>query len=256
MQNIVNDRLAVGLPGGLYGFNHDIISRNNYSKKLDKVTIDADDTTTVVTVNGTAFTFTESGASELKATIAAYLTGLINASALPVTATYVATNDYFMVESNVSGTTTTVVGTTSCTVVAQIANAAAIDFGLFVCQDQEDDEKARVPIVTTDVTAQGKALGITVHTQAIEQFYQSAGGAGYALNAEMSICKRGLIWVIPETTMVNTDSVFARFTVSGATVLGGIRNDADTANAVAIPTAKVVRGSVAGALCLIDINLP
>ena len=257
MQNTVNDRMAVGLPGGLYGIGpHNIISRNNYSKKLDKVTIDADDTTTVVTVNSTAYTFTESGASELKATIAEYLTGLINAGALPVTAYYTATNDYFTIESDVSGTTTTVVGTTSCTVVAQIGNAAAINFGLFVCQDQEDDEKARVPIVTTDVSNVLLARGIVVHNQAVEQFYQSAGGAGYALNAEMPIINRGMVWVVPETTMAITDEVFARFTVSGVTVLGGIRNDADSGKAVAIPYTRVVRSSAAAALCLIDINLP
>lgn len=256
MQNTVNDALQIALPGGIFGINSDIIARNNYSKKLDEVTITTADTTTTVTINGTAFTWTEIAGSQTKAAIAELVAALVNAGSEPVTAYYVATEEKFTVESNTPGVTTTVVGTANCTVVAQIGNAATIDFGLFVTQDQKDDEKARVPIVATDITNVALARGITVHTQAIEQFYQSAGGSGYALNAEMSIMKRGSIWVLPETAMVVTDSVYARYTVSGATKLGGIRNDADTSKAAIIPSARVVRGCALGGYCLIDINLP
>ena len=256
MQSSMNDSLTQGLPGGLYGFNHDIIGKNNYSKKLDQVTITAADLATTCTINGTAFTVNVGAAVLTKTALAELLAAAINAGAEPVTAYFTAAAELITVESDVVGTTTTVVGTTNCSVVAQIGNAAAIGFGLFVCQDLLYTDVARVPIVTTDVTNTGSPLGITVHTQAIEQFYQTDGGAGYALNAEMSICRRGMVWVTAETAMALTDSVFARFTVSGATVLGGIRNDADTANAVAIPTARVVRPVTAAGLCLIDINLP
>lgn len=256
MQNTVNDALQVGLPGGLYGINHDRISKNNYSKKLDEVTITTADTTTTVTINSVAFTFTETAAAESKAYIAEYLTGLINAGSEPVTAYYVALAEKFTVESNVVGTTTTVVGTANCTVVAQIGNAAAIDFGLFVCQDLLYEEVARVPIVTTDVSNVLLARGIVCHTQAIEQFYQTAGGAGYALNAEMSIVRRGMVWVRVEEAVTVKSTPFARFTVSGTTKLGGIRASEDTAKAVAIPTARFIRGAAADGIALLDINLP
>lgn len=256
MQTSVNDALQVGLPGQLYGVNKDVISRANYSKKLDKVTVSADDTTTTVTINGTAFTFTETGAAENKAYIANYLTGLINAGAEPVTAYYTTGNDYFLVESDVVGTTTTVVGTASCTVAAQIGNAAAIDFGLGVTQDLLYDEKARVPIAATDITDIKNFLGITVHTQAIEQFYQSAGGAGYALNVEMSILKRGTCWVQVESAVTPQTAPYCRFTASGTEKLGAIRGDADGGDAAAMPGCRFVKGAAANGFALLEINLP
>lgn len=256
MQNIVNDALTQALPGGLFGIHHDILGRNNYSKKLDQVTITAADLATTCTINGTAFTVNVGAAVKTKTELAELLATAINAGAEPVTAYFVAAAELITVESDVVGTTTTVVGTTNCTVVAQIGNAAAIDFGLFVCQDLLYTEVARVPIVATDITNVKLARGITVHTQALEQFYQSAGGAGYALDDEMSICRRGNIWVSAETAMAITDDVYARFTVAGSTKLGGIRNDADTGKAAIIPTARVIRPCTAAGLCLIDINLP
>lgn len=256
MQNTVNDALAVALPGGLYGVNHDIIGRNNYSKKLDQVTITAADLATTCTINGTAFTVNVGAAVLTTAELAALLAAAINAGAEPVTAVYVAAATTLTVESDVVGTTTTVVGTTNCTVINQIGNAAAICFGKFVCQDLVDDNKARLPVLTTDVSNALIALGITCHTQAIEQFYQTAGGAGYALNEEMSIVRRGAIWVTVEEAVTVQSTPFARFTVSGATTLGSIRASADGGTAVAIPSARFLRGAAADGLALLDINLP
>lgn len=256
MQTYVNDAMQVGLPGQLYGMNHDIIGRNNYSKKLDKVDITAADTTTTVTINGTAFTFTETAAAESKAYIAEYLTSLINAGSEPVTAYYATGNEYFTVESDVVGTTTTVVGTANCTVTNQIANAAAIDFGLIVCQDQMYDEVARVPQSATDITSILNILGLTVHTQALEQFYQSEGGAGYALNDEMSIMREGNAWVKVETAVTPSDTPYCRFVVSGDTKLGGIRNDNDGGNAAAIPYARFATSAAAGGYAVLELNLP
>jgi len=255
MQSSVNDALQVGLPGGLYGVNKDVISRNNYSKKLDEVTVTAADLATTCTINGTAFTVNAGAAVLTKAALAALLATAINAGAEPVTAYYVALAETLTVESDVVGTTTTVVGTTNCSVVAQIGNAAAIDFGLLVSQDILDDDKARVPIVATDITSDKKVLGITVHTQAIEQFYESAGGAGYALNAEMSILQKGTVWVQVEETVTNQSVPYARFTVSGTTKLGGIRASADSGKAAIIPNAKFVRGAAADGFALLYINL-
>jgi len=255
MQTSINTTLQVGLPGQLYGMNHDIIGRNNYSKKLDKVTITAADAATVCTINGTAYTANALAATMTKTAIAEELAGLVNAGTDAV-AYFTATNEYIQVEALVVGTTTTVVGTTNCTVTAQIANAAAIDFGLFVCQDVMDQEKARVPIVAADVTTALTALGITCHTQAIEQFYQSVGGAGYALNEEMSIVKRGAIWVLTESTVTVASTPYARYTVNTTEKLGAIRGDDDTSKAGIIPTARFLRGASAGGYALLEINLP
>lgn len=255
MQTSVNDSMAVGLPGQLYGFNNDIIGRSNYSKKTDKVDITAADAITTVTINGTAYTANSGAAVMTKTAIAEELAGLVNAGSDAV-AYFTATNEYITVEALYSGTTNTVVGTTNCTVTNQIANQAAIDFGLIVCQDQMYDEKARVPQGATDITSVLKILGLTIQTQAIEQNYQSAGGDGYAINEEMSILRKGNAWVQVEVAVTPADTPYARYTVSGDTKLGGIRNDADTGKAAAIPNARFVTSAAAGGLALLELNLP
>jgi len=255
MQSSVSDNLTIALAGGLYGRNHDFLGRNNYSKKLDQVTITAANLATTVTINDVAFTVNALAATLTTAELAALLAAAVNAGSEPVTAVYVAAATTFTVQSDVSETTTTVVGTTNCSIIAQIQNAAAIPFGKFVCQDLVDDDKARLPVLTTDVSNALLALGITCHTQAVEQFYDSDGGAGYALNAEMSIVRRGSVWVTVEEAVTVQDSPFARFTVSGVTTLGSIRKSADSGKAVAIPTARFLRGAALGGLALLDINL-
>lgn len=265
MQTTVQNYMDIGVAGQLVDLNNaQIITRANYSKKLDQVTITADDTTTTVTINGTAFTFTETGASELKAYIAEYLTGIINAGTEPVTAYYTAGNVYFTVESNTPGVTTTVVGTANCTVVAQIGNAGAIGFGLCVVQDEMNYDKARVPIVATDITTVGKVLGITINPN-IQSFNIAVSSAfgniitpveGYALDSAMGLVRKGRIYVSPETAVVAGQQAYGRYTVSGTTVLGGLRNDDDTTKAAAIPTAYFRTACSAGGICILEVNLP
>jgi len=257
MQTSVSDSLTKGLPGQLADIaNNEIVCAANYSKQLFKVTISADDTTTVVTINGTAFTFTETGASEPKAYIAEYLAGLVNASAEPVTAYYTATNDYFTVESDTPGTVMTVVGTTSCVALELIGNAADIDFGLLVIRDIMNENKARVPIVATDITTSGNVLGITVNTQAVENNYQSSGSPGYALDSPMSIMRKGRIYVEVEDAVVQGGVVYVRFSASGTEKLGAFRSDADTADAAILPNAIFEISAGAGEITIVSINFP
>lgn len=256
MQTSVSDSLTKGLPGQLADIaNNEIVCAANYSKQLFKVTISADDTTTVVTINGTAFTFTETGASELKAYIAEYLAGLVNASSLPVTAYYTATNDYFTVESNTPGTAITVVGTTSCVALELIGNAADIDFGLLVVRDIMNENKARVPIVATDITTSGNVFGITVNTH-VENNYQLSGSPGYALDSPMSIMRKGRIYVEVEDAVVQGGVVYVRFSASGTEKLGAFRSDADTADAAILPNAIFETSAAAGEIAIVSINFP
>jgi hypothetical protein len=259
MQTTVQNYMDIGVAGQLVDLNNaQIISKANYSKQLDKVTITADDTTTTVTINGTAFTFTETGASENKAYIANYLTGEINAGSEPVTAYYSSGNDYLTVESNTPGTAMTVVGTANCTVVAQIANAAAIGFGLGVVQDEMSDDKTRVPIVAADITTVGKFLGITINPN-IQSFDITgnimAPANGYTLESSMGLVRKGRIYVSPETAVIPGQQVYCRFTISGSTVLGGLRNDDDSSKAAAIPTAYFRTSCAASGICILEINL-
>jgi hypothetical protein len=258
MQTTVQTSMAIGVPGMPANIaTKTDLSYANYSKKLDKVTVSADDTTTTVTINGTAFTFTETGAAENKAYIADYLTTAINAGSEPVTAYYTSGNDWFYVESDVAGTTTTVVGTASCTVAAVIGNSSAIPFGVCVIQDIQDANRACLPIAAADITTVGKALGVVLMTQAIEQNYGSAGGSGYALGEAMSVRRKGFVYVQVEQAVVAGDQAYVRHVAGAGEQLGAFRKDTDGgSDAAALPTAYYRSNAAANGIALLEINLP
>jgi len=257
MQTTVQTSMAIGLPGMIADLvNSTKLTYANNSKKLDKVTITADDTTTTVTINGTAFTFTEIGGSQTKAYIADYLTTAINAGAVPVTAYYTATNDWFYVESDVSGTTTTVVGTANCTVAAVIGNGVVIPFGVCVIQDIQNQDKACLPIASTDITTVGKALGVTILNPVAEQNYGSAGGVGYPIGEPMSVMRKGRIYVRVEQIVNPYDQAYVRYVADAGEQLGAFRKDADTSDAAALPTAYYRTYAAANGISLLELNLP
>ena len=258
MQTTVQTSMAIGVPGQIVDLaNSEIVAYANNSKKLDRVTIAADDTTTVVTINSTAYTFTETVASELKATIAAYLAGLVNAdAAATVTAIVHAGEDYFDVESNTAGLTSTVVGTTSCAVAERIGNAAAIGYGLCVVQDERDDDKAHAAVVTASISDAGSALGVTVHTHANEQQYLTAGGTGYDLEDAMSVMRKGRIYVEVEDAVTAGSQAFVRFEATSPEVHGAFRSDADSGDAVELPSGFFQTTTAAGGIAILSINLP
>jgi len=257
MQTTVQNFMDVGLPGQLADLvNNDIISKANYSKQLDKVTVTTADTTTTCTINGTAFTWTEIGGSQDEAFIADAVATLINAGSEPVTAYYTATNTYFTVESNTPGTAATVVGTANCTVANQIANAAAIGFGIVVSRDQMDDQKARLPIAAADITDAKIALGFTVMTQAIEQNYGSAGSSGYVLESAMSVMRKGRIYVQTEDAVADGGSVYVRHVAGAGETLGSVRSDADGSDADILPGAAFRKTTSAAGISIVELNLP
>jgi len=82
----------------------------------------------------------------------------------------------------------------------------------------------------------------------------------YAAGDLVSVVRKGQIYLISEAAMSVGDPVFARYTANGGnTLLGAIRVDADTARALQVPGARVVKPSVTVngvILTLVDLNLP
>lgn len=259
MQTSVQDYMDIGLPGQLADLvNCQKLTYANNSKKLDLVTVTAADTTTTVTINGTAFTKT-TGGSDTKAVLAAAVVALINAGSEPVTVYYTALAETFQVESNTAGTTTTVVGTANCSVTAQVGNSAAIGFGLVVSQDPQDTNKARVPINATDITASGTVLGFTIHTHTVTQSLGasgSTGSTGYIIEAAMGILRKGRIYVAVEDAVVAGGDVYVRHVVGAGEVLGACRSDADGSDASILPSAKFRSSAAIGGIAIVEINLP
>lgn len=255
MQTTVQTAMAIGVPGQIADLSDSqILAYANYSKQLDRVTVSAADTTTTITIEGTAYTYT-GGGGETKAEIAAILYALINAGSDAV-AYYTAAAEYFDVEAPTPGTAITLVATASCTIAHRIGNAAAIGYGLLVVQDEKDDDKARVPINAADITTLGIPLGITTFSTADEQQYQTAGGVGYALEDCMSVARKARIYVTVEDAVTAGSQCYVRYDSGTYSTLGAFRSDADTSTAAALANAYFRTNTAAGGIAIVEIDLP
>lgn len=135
-----------------------------------------------------------------------------------------------------------------CVIESKI-NAAAIPFGIFVTRDAADDA-AKVPTTSGEVTASG--MGFTALILAREPV-SDGSTTDAAIGKGVSVVRRGKLWVLTETAMTYGQAVFVRFTANGGnTQLGKVRNDADTANAVAAPGWQCLTTLSAGGLAIIE----
>lgn len=261
MQTAVNTQMARGMYGQLADSGyHDIATYINNSKQLFRVTITAIDAKTEVTINTTLFTVNAGAAAKTKAELVDLLVAAINAGAEPVLA--IDDGDYMNVEADVTGTAFTCLGTTNCTVVEQIPNEAGINFGLCVVQDKGaiaaggDDNLAHLPTLVAQVTDVGTVLGVTVHTQAIEQAVLNANNVGYPLASAMSVMRRGRIWVYVEDAVVAGVQAFVRCVAGAGEVIGAFRSDVDGTDAGALPGSRFKLTAGAGELTILELNLP
>lgn len=80
----------------------------------------------------------------------------------------------------------------------------------------------------------------------------------YSANEGMAILKQGTMWVTfePDTTPTVDSPVFARITANGAgkLLLGALRANADTANAIQVTGAYFRK--IVGTVALVEIDLP
>ena len=220
----------------------------NGSLQKDTVTVSAADTTTVVTVNGNAYTWTAGTASTT--VIAAALAVLINAGET----TLVATSDGAIITliAATVGTAYTVVATTSCALANVNWNATAFGYGLFVCADSNDFDNAKLPTIATDITGR-VALGFLPFTNTRE-----AADGGYALNKSLNFVGSGKIWAIAEEAMTPASVVYVRFKtpVAGSKYIGAVRTDSDSTTAAILDGCSVVQYDSNTGLVELSINLP
>jgi hypothetical protein len=114
-------------------------------------------------------------------------------------------------------------------------------------------EQCGVPTATADVTARPR--GIAIH-DVTRRGPQGGLAGGYEIGDPVSYLKQGRIWVVVEGTVTQDSAAFCRFAAgAGGTILGAFRADADTATAVAFPTAVFRTGNING-LAELEVNLP
>lgn len=132
----------------------------------------------------------------------------------------------------------------------------AIPFGRFlVFKTASGAESCDLPTVTGDITA-GRQLGFGLWDPAKEP----NAALGYSAGQMVQILRRGFVWMLTETDVVEGSAVFVRFalaTGSGtAPALGKVRKDVDTADAVALPGAVFRTTLAAAGLAIVEFNAP
>lgn len=133
-----------------------------------------------------------------------------------------------------------------------IAEGGAIKVGRVVMFDStatRHDKAVKHPAATGDVTGPA-ARGVAIW----DPTYPFDGG-DYKQYAALPVMKKGRAVMKSETAQLKGTNPFVRFATGTGTVLGSIRNDADTATAVAAPWLKIITPCSANGLCVVEVNL-
>lgn len=135
-------------------------------------------------------------------------------------------------------------------IVSRVALNATIAPGLLAIYFAADAENGvRAPTLTGQVSG-ANAQGIVVYDP-------TAPNNPYAIGDMVPVMKKGRIWVNVEEAVTPASTVFVRFAAGSFAVLGAFRASADTATAVALPSAKyVTTQATIGGLAVVEINLP
>lgn len=123
-----------------------------------------------------------------------------------------------------------------------------IEFGLGLIQTAVAGQAA-LPSATGFVFE-----GISVQTN--KPTLNATGEALYQQGEEITVKRKGRIWVYTEVATAVNDPVFLRHTVNAALVPGDFRIDADTARADQILNARWITATTAAGLAVLEINLP
>jgi len=258
MQTTVESAMTIGLPGQLADLaNNDIVSRVNGSKETHLITVTAANLATTLTVNSTGFTVNVGAATLTVAALGALLVAAINAGSEPVTATDLEDGTFY-VRADVHGTAFTTTGTTNCSTATVIENEDTIEFGKFVTEDTWTglNDAAHLPLSAAEITDAKLGVGVTVHTQALEQAASGSTNVGYAAYSSMSVIRKGRVYVGVEDAVTKGGGVYVRYTASGSYTIGSFRSDEDSGKAALLPGARYARAAAAGGIAILELNNP
>lgn len=122
--------------------------------------------------------------------------------------------------------------------------------GLFVCRDAADD-KCKAPTSASEV--QDTGFGFVVFDAASAP--ADGATADYDAGQTVPVMSWGRMWVQSEEAMAIGDAVYVRYSANGGnTVLGKIRNDADTSHCALLSGARVIQASTSTNPALISLE--
>ncbi len=252
----VTTDIAIALEGQPADSNRiDVISKTNATRQLEEITIDNatnDDLYTVV-INGTSFTFTSDGS----ATVTEIRDGLkadIDGGSEPVITESVST-DILLIESSSASLSFTITVDadvpSDISLVQLVSQGQEIPFGRILVYDARlGDDFARLPRLATDLTG-NLALGV-----ALRDSSKAPNANGYADESIIPIMRSGRAYMIAEDAVLAGGAVFVRHVAGAGESLGRVRSDADGSDATALPGARYFSGASAGALVIVEFNLP
>jgi hypothetical protein len=130
--------------------------------------------------------------------------------------------------------------------------AASIPFGTFVCRrasPADGVDQCANPAASADVTA--RLLGIAIHNDT------ARNGYGYEQYQGVTYVRKGLVWMVCESSIAEQIDPFVRFAAGTGTILGALYSGADSTTAVATGMRIRTRSTLSAAgLVLVEINLP
>lgn len=150
--------------------------------------------------------------------------------------------------SNISGLD----ANTALTTVTAHGEEETIPAGVLVCRGTNYQD-ARLLHSASD-----PLIGIVMHQHAFPSDFRTSDRAGNSPNSQLSVLKRGSIWMVAEEAVALDDTPFFRYASLGANVgRGTVRNDADTSTCRSgAAFAKFMTAqATAGGLVLVKFNL-
>ncbi len=135
-------------------------------------------------------------------------------------------------------------------ILSRVALNATIAPGLLAIWFAGDNDAGiRAPTLTGQVTG-ANVVGIT-------KYDDSAPNNPYAIGDSVPVVKKGRVWVNVEEAVTPASPVFVRFAAGSFPTLGAFRASADTATAVALPSAKFINSQATiGGLVQVEVNFP
>ena len=125
---------------------------------------------------------------------------------------------------------------------AIIEGAGVTSFGVAVTKGSSD-EQVKALSATTE-----KVRGLVLH--------QNVADGVIAAGLAVSILRKGRAFVKVEEAVVKGDPVFVRAVATGGEIAGAFRKSQDGTDCIAVTNAEFASSAAAGALAIVDLNLP
>jgi hypothetical protein len=138
-------------------------------------------------------------------------------------------------------------------IASAIAEAAALPAGKIVVWDTDPgrtERAVRLPTAAADMSIDTKIAGFTLWDPTYPE-------PPYPVGQVVPIMRKGRIAIAAETALAAHSIPFVRYAAgAGGTVLGSLRNDADTTTAFSLPGLVVVHAAAAaGDIAVVEIDL-